>query len=99
MQEIYKTYNNSTLSMDDRPAEEEEQAEVLVLELVVPIAAVPVLRQPVSTAVRSTRYLSVSSTVPGRVVIQLRVNNTALATAWCTTATLAATGPVQRARL
>jgi hypothetical protein len=98
MQEIYKTYNNSALTIDDGPDKEEEQAAVLVLELAVPIMAVPVLQQPVSTAVRSVRHLCVSSTVPGQ-VIQLRVNNTALATGWCTTATLAATGPIQRARL
>lgn len=99
MQELYKTYNNNTLTMDEEPAAEDEQAEVLVLELVVPEAAVPVLRQPVSTAARSIRHLAVSSTVPGRVFIQLRVNNTALATGWCTTATLAAAGASRRARL
>lgn len=98
MQELYKTYNNSTLSMGEEPVEGEEQAEVLVLELVVPRTAVPVLRQPVSTAAQSMRHVSVSSTAPGRVVTQLRVNNTALTMGWCTTATLTAAGPARQAR-
>ncbi|GAB3588564.1 hypothetical protein [Hymenobacter daeguensis] len=85
--------------MDSGPAAEDEQAEVLVLELVVPMTAVTVLRQPVSTANRAMQHLAVSSTVPGRVLVQLQVNNTALATAWCTTATLAAAGASRQARL
>jgi hypothetical protein len=98
MQKLYRTYDNDTLAMELDPGEE-EQNQVLILELVVPTAAVPVLYQPVSTAARSMQHASVSSTVPGRVVTQLRVNNTALTTGWCTTATLVAAGPARRARL
>ncbi|MBO2007498.1 hypothetical protein [Hymenobacter negativus] len=99
MKELYKTYNNNTLAMGCDPGEEDEQAQILVLELVVPVAAVPVLQQPVSTAARSMQHASVSSTVPRQLVIQFQANNTALSTAWCTTATLMATGPIRRARL
>jgi len=99
MQELYKTHTTNTLAMQCEPGEDDEQAEVLILELVVPVAAVPVLQQPVSTAAQSMQHLSVNSTVPGRIFIQLRTNNTAQATAWCTTATLMATGPAHQARL
>lgn len=99
MKELYRTYDNDALAMDGKPGEEAAQAQTLTLELAVPVAALPVLHQPVSTATRAMQHSPANSTAPGRLLIQLRTNNTALATAWCTTATLAATGAAQRAQL
>ena len=69
----------------------EENEQLVVFELVVPVAAkVPPLRQPVAVA-KIVQQASITSTVPGQILTQLRTNNTALSSAWCITATLAAT--------
>lgn len=69
---------------------EEETEQLVIFELVVPVAAkVPPPRQRVAIATLVVRPASVTSTVPGRMLTQLRANNTALGGAWCMTATLA----------
>ena len=69
----------------------EETEPLVVFELVVPVAAkVPALSQPVAVA-KLVHPASITSTVPGHALTQLRTNNTALVSAWCITATLAAT--------
>ena len=69
----------------------EENEQLVIFELVVPVAAkVPALSQPVAAA-KIVQSASISSTVPGQILTQLRTNNTALSSAWCITATLAAT--------
>jgi hypothetical protein len=69
----------------------EEEEQVIVFELVVPVGAkVPAPRQHVEMAKLVVSQTSVTSTVPAKVITQLRVNNTAMGAAWCTTATLAA---------
>ena len=68
MQQLYTTYNNDTLAMDCEPSEADEEAPVLILELVVPMPAVPVLHQPISTAARSIQHSLATSTAPGRMV-------------------------------
>ena len=69
----------------------EETEQLVIFELVVPGAAkVPAPRQHVEVAHWAVRQASVTSTVPGKVLQQLRANNTAKGAAWCVTATLAA---------
>jgi hypothetical protein len=100
MQQLYKTTEPTTLALccepDDEVAANDEP--VVVLALVVPGAAeVSALRQPVSTALRLTSAVAITSTVPAKVYVQLRASNTAQGAAWCITATLAAS-PALRAR-
>ncbi|WP_310396375.1 hypothetical protein [Hymenobacter sp.] len=72
----------------------EEAEQLVIFELVVPGAAkVPAPRQHVEVAKLVVRETSVTSTVAGKILTQLRANNTALGAAWCTTATLAAPQP------
>jgi hypothetical protein len=99
MQKLYKNSDTSTLAMNCEPNEDDESTQVVVFELVVPKAAkVPALRQQIPTASLLMRPASVTSTVPGRIFIQLRANNTALGAAWCTTVTLPVPQPTQQAR-
>ena len=74
-----------------------DEAEALVvLEWAVPPAAkVPAPRQRVPVAIITVRPASITSTVPAKIITQLRANNTVLPTSWCTTATLTA-GPAPR---
>ena len=73
---------------------EEETEHLVIFELVVPGAAkVPAPRQHVEAALWAVQPASVTSTVPGKVLQQLRANNTALGAAWSFTATLAAAAP------
>ncbi|MBF9239586.1 hypothetical protein I2I05_19495 [Hymenobacter sp. BT683] len=73
---------------------EEEVEQLVIFELVVPVAAkVPAPRQPLEVAKMVLRQGSVTSTVPGKILTQLRANNTALGAAWCITATLAVPQP------
>ena len=76
----------------DGPASGADEAETLVvLAWAVPTAAkVPAPRQRVSMATIIMRPASITSTVPAKVIIELRANNTVLPTSWCTTATLTA---------
>ena len=80
------------------PADGTDEPEaIVVLEWAVPTAAiVPAPRQHVSVATITIRPASVTSTVPAKVITELRANNTVLPTRWCTTATLTA-GPALRA--
>lgn len=69
----------------------DEVAPLVVIELRVPPAAtVPAPRRRAAAALPVVRPASVTSTVASARLTQLRANNsTALAAAWCTTATLA----------
>ena len=96
MQKLNKTFASASL----KPpcfADCEENEQLVVFELVVPVAAkVPALNQPVAVA-KIVQPASITSTVPGQILAPLRANNTAQGTAWCITATLAATrqGPAR----
>ena len=69
----------------------EENEQSVTFELVVPVAAkVPALSQPVAAA-KLVHPASITSTVSKQIITQLRTNNTAVGSAWCTTATLAPT--------
>ena len=84
---------------DDLPDGPDKVEELVVFRMVVPAAAkIPALRQYVEVAKLLVQPNSVSSTVPGSMVTQLRVNNTAQSTAWCITATVA-TPPSVRQQL
>ena len=76
----------------DGPASGADETEaLLVLAWAVPTAAkVPAPRPRVSMATIIMRPASITSTVPAKVIIELRANNTVLPTSWCTTATLTA---------
>jgi hypothetical protein len=78
----------------EAPADALTEPEALVvLPWAVPTAAkVSAPRQVVSVATIIMRPASVTSTVPAKVITELRANNTVLPTRWCTTATLTA-GP------
>ena len=76
---------------------EDEAEQLVIFELVVPRAAkVPAPRQHVEVAKLVVQQASVTSTVPAKIITQLRVNNTAHSPGWCITATLAA--PQQQVR-
>lgn len=80
-------------------SEPDEAESLVVLEWAVPIAAkVPAPRQRVSMATITMRPASITSTVPAKVITELRANNTVLPTRWCTTATLTAVPAVRLAR-
>ena len=69
---------------------DDEMEQLVVIELLVPIAAkVPVARQLVQ-ATKQVRQASITSTVCSKSLTPLHANNTALAAGWCFTATLAA---------
>ncbi|MCI1187427.1 hypothetical protein MON38_08340 [Hymenobacter sp. DH14] len=71
--------------------EDEANSTLVVLEWAVPTAAkVPAPRQRVCMATITMRPASITSTVPAKVITELRANNTVLPTSWCTTATLTA---------
>ena len=90
MQDFDKTFAFGRVDMRFF-ADCEENEQLVVFELVVPVAAkVPALSQPVAVA-KIVHPASITSTVPRQVLTQLRTNNTALGSAWCITATLAAT--------
>ena len=66
-----------------------EAESMVVLEWAGPTAAkVPALRQRLPMATIMLRPASITSTVPAKVITELRANNTVLPTSWCTTATL-----------
>ena len=80
-------------------SESDEAESLVVLEWAVPIAAkVPAPRQRVSMATITMRPASITSTVPAKVITELRANNTVLPTRWCTTATLTAVPAARLAR-
>ena len=80
-------------------SESDEAESLVVLEWAVPVAAkVPAPRQRVSMATITMRPASITSTVPAKVIIELRANNTVLPTRWCTTATLTAVPAAPLAR-
>ncbi|MDB5234243.1 MAG: hypothetical protein JWR44_1236 [Hymenobacter sp.] len=93
MQNIDKMLTGN-IEMSCLPDFEQESEQLVVFELVVPVAAkVPAPRQHVEVAKLVVQQASVTSTVPGKILTQLRANNTALGAAWCITATLAASQP------
>ena len=72
-----------------RPDVAEGAEAVVVIALVVPVAAkVPASRRQLEVAPLLVQPQSITTTVPGKILIQLRANNTALAAAWWSTATL-----------
>ena len=72
-----------------RPDAAEGEEAVVVIALVVPVTAkVPASRRQLEVAALLVQPQSVTTTVPGVMLIQLRANNTALAAAWWSTATL-----------
>ena len=96
MQNLNKTPASARLELRCF-ADCEENEQLVVFELVVPVAAkVSALNQPVAVA-KIVQPASITSTVPGQIPAPLRANNTARSTAWCITATLAATrqGPAR----
>ena len=69
---------------------EDELEQLVVIELLVPVAAkVPAARQLVQ-ATKPVRPASITSTVCYKALTPLKANNTALGAGWCYTATLAA---------
>jgi hypothetical protein len=71
-----------------------EADEKVVFELLVPgVAKVPPLRQYLKVEKLLVRENSVTSTAPDTMLVELRVNDTARAMAWRTTATLTVSGP------
>ena len=90
MQNIDNPLSQGSLDLSHSADCNEEIEQVVIFELVVPQAAkVPAPRQHVEVAKWLIQQASVTSTVPGEVLTQLRTNNTALGSAWCMTATLA----------
>ena len=73
---------------------EEELEQLVVFELIVPNAAKVALPcfQPEINAL-TLRENSVTTTVPGKLYLQMQASNTAMRAAWCVTATLAAPPP------
>lgn len=91
MQNTDKTPSTATVEMFCFPETDEEAEELLVFELVIPVAAkVPPPRQRVEVAKLLVQQASVTSTVPGKILMPLRANNTSVSAAWCITATLTA---------
>ena len=79
-------------SEPDGSVTDNETAEVVVVfAWAVPTSAkVPAPRQGGPATVMTLRPASISTTVPAKVITELRANNTVLPTRWCTTATLTA---------
>ena len=90
--------HTSYIEPDGLAAAAEAEAFV-VLEWAVPTAAkVPALHQRAPMAVVTLWPASVTSTVPAKIITELRANNTVLPTRWCTTATLTAAPATRLAR-
>jgi hypothetical protein len=90
MQHIDLTMSTDTVEMFCSP-DAEETDELLVFEFAVPLSAkVPPPRQRVEVAKLLVQQNSVTSTVPGKVLMPLRANNTSVGAEWCITATLTA---------
>ena len=90
MQHIDLMMSTNTVEMLCSP-DAEESEELLVFEFVVPLSAkVPPPRPRVEIANFLVQQGSVTSTVPGKVLMPLRANNTSVGAAWCITATLTA---------
>ena len=73
---------------------EEDLEQLVVFELIVPKAAKVALPrfQPEIDAL-TLRENSVTTTVPGKLYLQLQASNTAMRAAWCVSVTLAAPSP------
>ncbi|WP_035562472.1 hypothetical protein [Hymenobacter sp. IS2118] len=88
------TTHVSTVEVNCLSQSSEEAESLVVFELIVPGAAkVPASHQPLEVATILLRQGSITSTVPGKILTQLRANNTALRSDWCITATLAVPQP------
>ena len=93
------TPHPSYIEADGLAPEVDETEAVVVLEWAVPTAAkVPAPRQRVPMAIITLRPASITSTVPAKIITELRTNNTVLPTRWCTTATLTAKPTARLAR-
>jgi hypothetical protein len=91
MENLDKTLINHASSLGGYPETEEDTESKVVYELIVPMAAkVPAPHQHIEYAKLVVQQSSVTSTVPSTIITDLRVNNTAVALAWCVTATLVA---------
>ena len=91
MENLDNMPSNSTLAMCCFPDADDDCEPLVIFELLVPVAAkVPAPRQHVEIAKLMVQQGSVTSTGPGTIITQLRVNNTASGSAWCITATLVA---------
>lgn len=89
MQNLDKIFEAGAVEMCCFPNSDAEAEEMVVFELVVPMAVkVPPPRQRVEIAKLVVQQASVTSTVPNTIVTQLRANDTAQATAWCVTVAL-----------
>lgn len=90
MQNTDSTLSIDTVEMFCSP-DAEEAEELLVFEFAVPLSAkVPPARQRVEVAKLLVQQSSITSTVPTKVLMPLRANNTSVGAAWCITATLTA---------
>jgi hypothetical protein len=70
---------------------EEDLEQLVVFELIVPKAAKVILpRLQPEIGPLTLRENSVTTTVPGKLYLQLQASNTATRAGWCTTATLTA---------
>ena len=91
MQNLDNAPNSGNVAMHCFADCEEDAEQLVIFELVVPVASkVPAPRQHIEVAKLVVQQASVTSTVPGKIVTQLRANNTALNAGWCITATLVA---------
>ena len=91
MQHLDKTLSVSHVEMHCAPDCDDQLEQLVIFELVVPVASkVPAPRQHTEVAKLLVRQASVTSTVPPKILTQLRANNTASSAGWCITATLAA---------
>jgi hypothetical protein len=80
---------NNYLSFDGFPDCDDEAEQMVIFELLVPTAAkVPAPSLHREVAKLMVHQASVTSTVPSVIITDLRVNNTAVASAWCVTASL-----------
>lgn len=93
MQNFDKPNHVVTIEMYCATDFDTEVEDMVVFELVVPgVAKVPPPRQHLAVEQLMVYQSSVTSTVPGTILLQLRANDTASATAWRTTATLSVPG-------
>ena len=89
----------SYIESDGPASGADDSGALVVLEWAVPTAAkVPAPRQRVCMATITVRPASITSTVPAKIILELRANNTVLPTRWCTTATLTAPPAARVAR-
>ena len=85
------TLRPGCIEPDNITPEDEESEGVVILAWAVPTAAkVPTPRQAGHSLVLTQRCVAINSTVPARIITELRANNTVLPTHWFTTATLVA---------